>query len=130
MITFRKNIKTLLVMSAVVLASTTLGGCELTQNYLKHDRENMMQEQDYRDALAPRQVDVNGNKAEMSDIPPLQPYVAQPDNNYKPMPLVSVSVNRSIPLRDVLYEIARQAQYDVELDPRIRGSIIFSARNR
>jgi len=44
--------------------------------------------------------------------------------------LLSVSVNRSVPLRDVLYEIAEQAQYDVELDPRIRGSIIFSARNR
>ena len=65
-----------------------------------------------------------------SGIPPLQPYIAQPDSNYKPFPLVTISVNQTIPLRDVIYEIAEQAEYDVELDPRIEGSIIFSARNR
>ena len=96
---------------------------------MKHDRENNMEPQDYRDALAPRDVpaEIDAND---SNIPPLQSYLSKPDSNYKPMPLVSVSVNQTIPLRDVIYEIAKQAEYDVELDPRIRGSIIFSARNR
>lgn len=130
MVIFHKKIKTLFVISSVVLGSTALAGCELTQNYMKHDRENSMQEQDYRDALAPRQIDVNDKNAAMADVPPLQPYVVQPDNNYRPMPLISVAVNRDVPLRELLVDIARQAQYDVEIDPRIRGSIIFSAKNR
>ena len=48
----------------------------------------------------------------------------------KPMPLVSISINQSIPLRDALYELAQQANYDVELDPNISGSIIYSAHER
>ena len=41
--------------------------------------------------------------------------MATPDENIKPMPLVSISVNQTIPLRDVLYELAKQADYDIEL---------------
>ncbi len=48
----------------------------------------------------------------------------------KSVPLVSVSVNQTVPLKDVLYELATQAEYDLELDPNIRGSIIFTARNK
>ncbi|MCD8493865.1 MAG: secretin N-terminal domain-containing protein [Alphaproteobacteria bacterium] len=46
------------------------------------------------------------------------------------MPLVSISVNQTVPLRDVLFELAQQADFDLELDPNIAGSIIFTARNR
>lgn len=125
--------KTILLSFIAVLSIPTLSGCELTQNHLKHDRANNMEPQDYRDALAPRQAELDSATKDgrlASGIPPLKPYVAQPNSNYKPMPLVSISVNQSVPLRDVIYEIAEQAEYDVELDPRIRGSIIFSARNR
>ncbi len=121
--------KILPICGFLAVSSLFLTSCELSQNYLKHDRENSMEPQDYRDALAPRDVSMKSN-SNNSDIPPLQSYLAKPDANYKPMPLVSVSVNQTIPLRDVIYEIAKQAQYDVELDPRITGSIIFSARNR
>jgi len=110
-----------------------LSGCELTQNYLKHDRENNMEPQDYRDALAPRaesSEDDPRGRMNRASIPPLQDYVARPGDNTKAFPLVSISVNQTVPLRDVLFEIAEQAEYDIELDPRIRGSIIFSARNR
>lgn len=124
--------KILLTSLCALLSLPVLTSCELTQNHLKHDRENNMEPQDYRDALAPRDLEANAaNEGRLnSNIPPLQPYVAQPDANYKPMPLVSVSVNQTVPVRDVIYEIAEQAQYDVELDPRITGSIIYSARNR
>jgi general secretion pathway protein D len=125
----RKHIFLLFCFLAVI----SLPACELTQNYLKHDRENNMEPQDYRDALAPRvgQNDPMEEKLNSGGrIPELQPYVAQTGSNQKPFPLVSISVNQTIPLRDVLYEIASQASYDVELDPRIEGSIIFSARNR
>lgn len=116
----------------IILSVSFLWSCELSQNYLKQDRENSMEPQDYRDAFAPRPVDVDekSGRREDSKIPPLQSYVAKPGATYKPMPLVSVSVNQTVPVRDVIYEIAEQAQYDVQLDPRITGSIIFSARNR
>ncbi len=113
------------------LCSLIISSCELAQNYTKHDREKSLEQQDYRDALAPREIEVDHSaNASSADIPALKPYVAEPDSNYQAMPLVSISVNQTVPLRDVIYEIAEQADYDVELDPRIRGSIIFSARNR
>ena len=130
MIISLKTTKTFSVSLLIIAAAITLSACELSQNYMKQDRENSMQPQDYRDALAQRQSDVSDLVEARSDAPPLQPYVVQPDNNYKPMPLISVSVNREIPLRQLLVEIARQANYDAEIDPRIRGSIIFTARNR
>ncbi|MBX2835080.1 MAG: type II and III secretion system family protein [Micavibrio sp.] len=114
-----------------------LGGCDLSQNYLKADREASLETQDYRDAMASRlgetQEDDWGSDAangRAGGVPELQPYIAQPGGRMKSMPLVSVSVNQTVPLRDVLYELAEQADYDIELDPNIRGAVIFSARNR
>jgi general secretion pathway protein D len=46
------------------------------------------------------------------------------------MPLVSISINQTVPLRDALFELAKQANYDIELDPKIVGSIIFVAREQ
>lgn len=123
--------KILLVSGLALLSMPVLTSCELSQNYLKHDRENSFEPQDYRDALAPRQAEVSeAGKNASGKIPALKPYVAEPDLDYKPMPLVSVSVNQTVPLRDVIYEITEQAGYDAEIDPRIKGSIIFSAHNR
>ena len=123
--------KLLLLSGLAMLSLPLLTSCELTQNYMKHDRENHMEPQDYRDALAQRDVDLKQEDAlNNSQVPELKPYVASPDMNYKPMPLVSVAVNQTIPLRDVIYEITEQAGFDAEIDPRIKGSIIFSARNR
>ncbi len=127
--TIRSSLRKTILITTAVLTLPALAGCELTQNYLKHDRENHFEPQDYRDALAPRQAELDKG-SDLGKIPELKPYVAQPDLNYKPMPLVSVSVNQTIPLRDVLYEITQQAGYDAEIDPRITGSIIFSAKNR
>lgn len=107
-----------------------LAGCDLAKNQLKVDRSSDMEVQDYRDALASRLPDVKDKKSDEAAIPEMKPYMATPNDKLKPMPLVSVSVNQSVPLKDVLYEAAQQAGYDIELDPRITGSIIFTARNR
>ncbi len=114
------------LLGAVLLPLTA---CDLSKNYLKADRSSDMEVQDYRDALAQREIDVSKREAD-ANIPALKPYMATPSDKLKPMPLVSLSVNQGVPLRDVLYELAEQADYDVELDPRITGSIIFTARNR
>ncbi len=116
------------ILSAMFLIP--LAGCELSKNYTKADRSSDMEVQDYRDALAPRLPDISDKSADEAGIPELKPYMATPSDKLKPMPLVSLSVNQGVPLKDVLYELAEQADYDLELDPRIRGSVIFSARNR
>ncbi len=117
-----------------VAVAVTVTGCDLMDNQLKTDRSSHLDFQDYRDSMSPRIAENEAKAAEdandASSIPSFQPYVAEPDSNIKPMPLVSISVNQTIPLRDVLYELAEQAEYDIELDPRISGSIIFTARER
>lgn len=130
-------LKTFGAISSVVLmlsfSAITLSGCDLLRNELKIDRSGNMEVQDYRDALAPRIAQEDAKDAAKlvdSSIPDLQPYVASPSKDLKPMPLVSISVNQTVPLRDALFELATQAGFDIELDPRIKGSIIFTAREK
>lgn len=114
-----------------LLAFAPLGGCDLANNHLKIDRSGNMEFQDYRDAMAPRMPDIEeAAKADQAGIPSFQDYVADPSDKLQAMPLVSISINQNVPLRDALFELAEQAGYDMELDPRIRGSIIFTARNK
>lgn len=113
------------------VAGSMLAGCDLAQNHLKPEREGGMEMQDYRDGLAPRLPEKEANAHGLAvGAPELQPYIAGPSGQMKASPLVSISVNQTVPIRDVLFELAEQADYDLELDPRIRGSIIFTARNR
>ena len=113
----------------LLLSCINLVGCDLAKNHSKIDREGDLEVQDYRDLFSPRDVDTE-EASDLNNIPPLMPYVAGLSDNLKPMPLVSVNLNQSVPLRDALFELAKEAEYDLELDPGIRGSIIFTARNK
>ncbi|HRK97480.1 MAG TPA: type II and III secretion system family protein [Alphaproteobacteria bacterium] len=104
-------------------------GCDLANNHTKIDRSTNSEFQDFRDAMAPREAGY-GDASVADDIPDLQPYVSESVEKLPPMPLVSISINQSVPLREALFELAKQADYDIELDPRISGSVIFTARNR
>lgn len=114
------------------MAGLMLGGCDAANNYLKADRTGNMQVQDYKDAMAAREPEIDeGQSAAAADsVPSMQPYVSQSHMTSKSMPLVSISVNQSVPVRDIIFELAKQADYDIELDPKIRGSIIFTVRDR
>lgn len=117
----------------ICATALTLGACDSVSNISHTDRSGEMSKQDYRDALAPRDEpadDQHSNNGGFGEIPQLKPYVSHSYSERRTFPLVSVSVNRSVPLRDVFYQLAKQADYDLELDPSIRGSIIFTARNR
>lgn len=112
-------------------AALFLSSCDLAANYQKPDRAANMEIQDFRDGLTERLPEVDEKtEQKQAAIPALQPYVSTQTSGIKPMPLVSVSVNQSVPVRDILFELAEQADYDIELDPNIKGSIIFTARNR
>ncbi|MCK5374739.1 MAG: type II and III secretion system family protein [Alphaproteobacteria bacterium] len=119
--------------SLFVVSSLILSSCDLTANYTKADRASNMELQDFRDGLAERLPETEETESIASrnaSIPDLQPYISLTPETMRSMPIVSVSVNQSVPLRDVLYELAQQAEYDLELDPNIHGAIIFTARNK
>lgn len=126
----KRSISLLLTGLLLLPVAFSLSACDALENTLKADREGNMQMQDYRDGLASRLPSTEDDDLDTGTIPELQPYIAQSNERMKPMPLVSISVNQSVPIRDALYELAQQADYDIELDPNIRGSIIFTARNR
>lgn len=113
-------------MSVAVIVMLSLTSCELSKNQLTYDRAAEADRQDYRDALAPRPVP----DVAFSDVPEFTPVVATPEELRLPSPLVTVSVNNTVSLRDLLFELAEQADVDLELDPQIRGSIIFTAKDR
>jgi len=121
----------LLICGALSVSLFAISGCDLAKNQLKPDREASLETQDYKDALASRvEEPISASEQSKVSIPSLQPYIASASDDMKSMPLVSLSVNQSVPLKDILFELAKQAEYDIELDPNITGSIIFTARNR
>lgn len=64
-------------------------------------------------------------------VPPMAPVAPAPEvPELMPNPRVSISATEDAPLKDVLFELARQAGVEIEIDPRIAGGIIFSVRNR
>lgn len=119
-------------LGVLLISCFVLNGCDLAKNYTRIDRSGDSEVQDFRDGLTERLPEVQEESAVYEDakIPALNPYIANTSQSLKSMPLVSVAVNQSVPLRDILYELAQQAEYDLELDPNIRGSIIFTARNK
>lgn len=99
-------------------------------NFDKQDRGAGLSRQDYRDGLTPRAPETDGSTPpppipqEESLVP--MPNLALPANARS----VTISVNEEVPLREVLIELARQANVGLELDPGITGSLIFSVRQR
>lgn len=120
--------KTALTSLAALVVFLPMSACDLAKNQMKMDRSSNKEFQDFRDALAPRELEQS--PSDNASVPDLAPYVVDDTVNAKARPLVSLSINQSIPLREALFELAKQADFDVELDPRISGSIIFTARNK
>lgn len=96
-------------------------------NFDKHDRDLKLSRDDYKNAMAPAD-----NKADAPPIPSYQPIVAEPD----PTPSwadkrVTLSLDGTMPIKDVFVELAHQAQMDLEMDPAITAPpMIFTARDR
>lgn len=123
-------------LSLVLLLAASLAGC---RDYTLRDAGNSLEEKTYADRdLKLSAADYNKilapnapvAKSKRGGAPDLMPVVADEQRNILPQPLVSVTVNQDVPLRDVFYELAKQAQVDIEMDPDITGSVIFTAYNR
>jgi general secretion pathway protein D len=120
-LTFRAFVFSTAFVSVIALAS-----CDAVKNQLDTDRPAEASAQDYIDVLAPRPLPVQAQ----ADIPDFQSILSTPEDLRLPTPLVTVSVNQRVGLRDLIFELADQAGVDVEIDPQIRGSIIFTAKDR
>jgi len=117
---------------AALMGLMLLGACgSLSQpDFDKQDRGAGLDRGDYRDALKPRAPENDGSSApppipQAESLVPM-PNLALPANAR----LVTISVNEDVPIREVLVELAQQANVGLELDPHISGSLIFSVRQR
>lgn len=111
---------------AIAIMTLVLVSCEATKNQFKQDRATELDAQQYRDALAP----LPPPPADAAPPPDFQPVLSTPQELRLPAPLVTVEVNNTVSLRDLLYQLARQAGVDIEMDPQIHGTIIFTAKDR
>ena len=66
-----------------------MSACDLGNNFTKIDRSTHSEFQDYRDAMAPREIPGESEGAE--GIPDLEAYVADGHKSVKSAPLVSLS---------------------------------------
>ncbi len=107
---------------ALVLAAM-LAGCSHPDNGLsKKDYDDLVNRQPPAAATQPK---------EAPPIPDLQPILAAPPPPSVAQRLVTVAVtDPSIPVRDVLLELARKVGVDIDIDPNIAGGIILTAKDR
>lgn len=126
----------LLVSALLAGLSLTAMGCTKADretlydkgtNFATQDRELGYNRDDYRNAMRPRMAPKGDS---LDNVPELAPVISEDKKNVLPQPLVSITVNQDVPIRDIFFELAKQAEVDLELDPTITGSIIFTAYNR
>lgn len=119
-----------LVLSALLLITSA---CADGLPPDRHDRSVEKAREDFKDlSQSPddERRDVR-RKPPPPAVPDLAPPVPEPETpELMPNPRVSVSTTEDVPLKDVLFQLARQANVEIEIDPRITGGIIFSAKNR
>lgn len=115
-----------LYAASLVVLTLFSSSCDLAKNQMTFDRSAELDRQEYRDALAPQPLPM----ATEESFPDFAPLLSTPEELKLPSPLVTVSVNQTVSLRDLMFELADQASIDLELDPQIQGSVIFTAKER
>ena len=116
------------VAASLLLSTLFLSGCETGRFGDYYDTDAGLSREDYRTGLAAQPPEV---PPEPPPIPELQSVISIPELVIPAAARrVTVAVTETTPFKDILIEMARQAQVDLELDPRIEGGIIFSAYQR
>jgi len=111
-------------MGALCLTLVSCGG-------LKNDFDSGGASKKDYESLLGRRPPEKAKAAEEPPIPPFQSILAAPAApELADTRRVSVAVTESVPVRDILIELARKANVDLELDPRISGGIIMTATDR
>lgn len=105
------------------------------EKYDKIDRSLDLSREDYRKMADPKIPDlidtVELKPAPPPPLPSLSQILAAPrPPEIAETQLVSIAVTDDVPLKDVLLELARLADVDMELDSGIEGGISFIARDK
>jgi MSHA biogenesis protein MshL len=127
----------------VCALSVLLTGCARSDNFLAgfrendaHDRYQNLTREDFRNLNRPEKVNPKTLPVvELDRGAPPVPDVAQILAAPRPPKiqngkLVSIAVTDDVPLRDVLFELARLADVDLELGNGIEGGVNFRATNK
>jgi len=125
-----------LIVSALVITAC-LPGDEIAgfKGDDPYDRPQDLEKSDYRDMSDPSKLMPEGITAAVQTSAPPIPDVAQILAAPRPpkigqSKLVSIAVTDDVPLRDVLFELSRLADVDVEVGGGIEGGINFRAKNK
>jgi general secretion pathway protein D len=100
--------------------------CEHIETYQYHDPVLRLSQKKYEEKLTtPPAVTLEKTPY------PLPSAVPEPEGqNPALLKAVSLSTTQEVPLKDVFLNLARQANVNIILDPRIQGGITFHAKNR
>lgn len=126
-----------------ISACSGTGGLFDPEEYDFHDRKQELSRSAYRDMMRPTKDEKNkdfrpyiepGKPEALLGAPPI-PEVTEILAAPRPpaigeTQLVSIFVTDDVPLKDVLIELGRLADVDMEIDSSIRGGIVFRAQNR
>lgn len=123
----------LLVSSLVLTAclpSDEFDGFRLNDPF---DRAQNLKREDYRNLAKPDLTKENPGRLRTGEppVPDLAQILAAPrPPKINETKLVSIAVTDDVPLRDVLFELSRLANVDIELGSGIEGGINFRASNK
>jgi MSHA biogenesis protein MshL len=114
---------------AVVALCAVLGSCA-DKRFNDFDTAGGITKKDYEGLLG-RTAPAPQPRGEEPPIPGFQSVLAAPSApELADVRRVSIAVTETTPVRDILIELARKAQVDLELDPRISGGVIMTATDR
>lgn len=118
---------------ALVAMCAMLGSCATGASFNDFDQAGGIPKKDYENLLGRRAPAAQPGAAASAEppIPNFQSVIAAPSApELADTRRVSVSVTEATPVRDILIELARKANVDLEMDPRITGGIILTATDR
>lgn len=118
---------------ALVAVCAMLSSCASGIAYNDFDEAGGIPKKDYENLLGRRPPAPQAGAAASAEppIPNFQSVIAAPAApELADTRRVSVSVTEATPVRDILIELTRKANVDLEMDPRISGGIILTATDR
>ncbi len=132
--------KPLLRSALFTSAFLLLSACSEDSTFYKSDpidRKLNLSREDYSRIDDPKELAMRHGDVEISaatkspPIPDIAPILASPrPPKIGESKLVSLTVTDDVPLKDVLIELARLADVDIELDAGIEGGVSFRAKDR
>lgn len=119
---------------SLIVAPMILTACDNAETYTKIDRAGDLGVGEFKKGLEANSAATDPFAHEENrGVPQMMALSGEDErtsNITGNIPVVSVSVNRMVSVRDILFDLADQAEFDLILDPAIDGSIIYTARNK